>query len=103
MGSRRAREHGRMDHYLVVLLAVAAGAALQMLSQDSGWAWGLGWVFTSAALLGGGLIYLLGVGGQGMFRSWGLRQGPHRGSGRGTASGTAAHVQSKEPTAGMSR
>lgn len=56
--SRGAKERREIVHYIVVLVAVSVGAALQVMGQDKQWASVTGWVLTAAALFGGGLIYV---------------------------------------------
>jgi len=72
MGAQTAKEPRPVQrvgvHYAVALVAISTGAALHTIGQDAPWASVLGWVLTSVALLGGGLLYLLKPGNRGILR-----------------------------------
>jgi len=75
MRSRRTKERREMSHYIVGLVAVLAGLTLYAIGQDSRWAWVTGWAVTSAAVFGGGLIYLLKISNRHIFRGQQLSLG----------------------------
>ncbi len=80
MRSREAKERREITHYVVVLVAVSVGSALQVIGRDGQWAWVTGWVLTAAALFAGGLIYVLRI------NNWGIHRGRQLSPGTGDAS-----------------